>query len=138
MADVDSVHGVRISEEVAAYLMRNTGDSDMVEVSSPGVQWRLDRPQATRYTTLTPLTLSRTDGSFTEYQKRWQAEYVARITKFRPMFYVAEDTIDRNGRIATPGMLPAIPGLRPLIDRDYYLDTSIGVYEFTELVLGIS
>jgi len=110
----------------------------MVEVSSPGVQWRLDRPQATRYTTLTPLTLSRTDGSFTEYQKRWQAEYVARITKFRPMFYVAEDTIDRNGRIATPGMLPAIPGLRPLIDRDYYLDTSIGVYEFTELVLGIS
>jgi hypothetical protein len=128
MANPDSLHGVRTSELVADYLLRNTGANDTVEISSPGVQWRLDRPQATRYIALTPLTLSRIDGSFTSYQKTWQSEYVARIAKVRPKFYVAEDTLDRNGRISTPGLLPAIPGLMQLLDRDYYLDTTIGIY----------
>ena len=127
-ANQDPVHGVQASENVADYLMRKIGDNDTVEVSSPGVQWRLDRPQATRYTRFTPLFWKRLDGSFTAYQQKWQSDYIARILQIRPKYYVVEDTIGRDGRLSSPVQLFAIPGLQHLLDENYYLDTAIGIY----------
>src|SRR5665213_3007577 len=83
------------TRDADAYLMRHTHPWDAVEVAafSPALRWRIDRPSATRFTTPSSLTTTKPDGTFTNYQRVWQAEYIGQLQRVRPKYYVVNNLI---------------------------------------------
>jgi hypothetical protein len=116
---------------VASYIRQNTSANDTVEVSTfstPGVRWRIDRPSATRFTTLQPLMVVGPLGTFTDFQQVWRTEYIQRLEHVQPKYYVVYDPVDSLQNISLMKSLMQIDGFPALIDRIYRLDTSFGVY----------
>jgi hypothetical protein len=124
----------RVTLQIVSYALHHTKPTDAVEVASfnPSVQWRIDRPVATRFNIPQCLTLKKPDGTFANYQREWQAEYVHSIEQNRPKYYILQYLVDRSGTYTTLDLLFSIPGLRTLLDRCYRLDTTISGYMFYE------
>lgn len=122
--------GDSLETNVVAYIRTNTDERDTVEVSAffPDIRWQIDLPSATRFTTLTALLLRPTHGTYTVFQKEWQAEYVAAIERIRPKFYIVQNAVDRASDIATLRDLLAIPGFGAFIQQAYTLNTTMGEY----------
>jgi Dolichyl-phosphate-mannose-protein mannosyltransferase len=123
-----------VTLQVVSYAMHHTEPTDAVEVAAffPSVRWRIDRPVATRFNIPQCLTLAKPGGSFTPYQREWQAEYVRSIEHVQPKYYIVQELVDRTGTYSTLDLMFSVPGLRTLLDRHYRLDTTIANYMFYE------
>ena len=117
-------------QAVVAYVLGNTKEHDTVEVSCffPEVRWQIERPTATRFTTLPALLFRRSQGTFTDFQKEWQAEYTARIEQVYPKFYIIQNAVDSSDNIYTVRDLMALPGFGAFVQQAYTLDTIMGEY----------
>ncbi len=122
--------GDPIDSATISYVLRNTNQNDAVEVSAffPDIRWQIDRTPVTRFTTLTALLLHPYGGTFTDFQKEWQAEYTARIEQVYPKFYIIQNAVDSNDNIFTVRDLMALPGFGAFVHRAYTLDTTMGEY----------
>jgi len=122
--------GNPIEEAVVAYILNNITDHDTVEVSAffPDIRWQIDRPTATRFTTMTALLLRPSKGTYTNFQREWQAEYSARIEQVRPKFYIIQNAVDSADDILTKRDLMNLPGFGTFIEQAYNLDTTMGNY----------
>jgi hypothetical protein len=67
-------------------------------------------------------------GTYTDFQRGWRAEYVQRIERVLPKYYVVENAIDLESNIPTMGELMGLDGFPALINSCYRLDTTIGNY----------
>jgi len=117
----DSTFGYAPTEAAAAYINQHTSAHDTVEVISmiAGLRWRVDRPEATPFTTAQALLFRQPDGTFTSYQNQWRTEFAERLANIRPKLLVFEDqTPFING-------IEAIPGVTELLQKRYSFDTVI-------------
>jgi len=72
-----------------------------------------------------PLITSYPKGVFTDYQRRWQQEYVSSIEREKPKFVVIENSYDGVHHISFSEVVRQIPGLSGVLDGNYHLDTTI-------------
>jgi Dolichyl-phosphate-mannose-protein mannosyltransferase len=116
------------TREIVSFVMQNTSPIDTVDVVSDfsSDEWRIDRASSSRFATVQPLTLTRQDGSFTDYQRYWQSEYVNNMRHAK--YYVVENLTDPTGHYSKLDIFFRIPGLKALLTEDFYLDTIIGNY----------
>jgi 4-amino-4-deoxy-L-arabinose transferase-like glycosyltransferase len=122
--------GNPIDDSVVSYINSYTKPDEAVEVSAffPDIRWQIERPPATRFTTLTGILLRRKDGRIPDFQRQWQAEYVANIEQVRPKFYIVQNAADSGQNIFTLRDLMALPTLGAFIQQNYTLDTTMGDY----------
>jgi Dolichyl-phosphate-mannose-protein mannosyltransferase len=122
--------GNPIDSAAVSYILHNTNQDDAVEVSAffPDIRWQIERPSATRFTTLTALLLHPYGGTFTDFQQEWQAEYTARIEHVYPKFYIIQNAVDSADNIYTLRDLMALPGFGAFVEQAYTLDTTMGEY----------
>jgi len=123
--------GPEIDVSVASYIEKNTTANDSVEVASytsPGVHWRIERPSATRFTTIQQLMAIGSLGTYTNFQQRWRAEYVHQLEQVKPKYYVIDNSMDLENNIPTMTELMRLDGFPALIENDYRIDTTIGNY----------
>jgi 4-amino-4-deoxy-L-arabinose transferase-like glycosyltransferase len=122
--------GDSLESEVVSYIRHNTNDRDTVEVSAffPDIRWQIELPSATRFTTPTPLLLRPAHGTFTDFQKEWQAEYVTAIERIRPKFYIVQNAVDSASDVVTLRDLLAFPGFAAFVHQAYTLDTTMKEY----------
>ncbi len=113
-----------------AYVMTRTAPSDPAEVSSffPDIRWQIERPEATRFTTLTGILLRRIDKKIPDFQQEWRAEYVHNMERVQPKFYIIQNAVDSSEDIMTQRDLLALPGFGSFISEKYALDTIVGDY----------
>ncbi len=114
---------------IANYVEEHSKPFEAVEVASftsPGPRWRIDRPFATRFTTIQGL-FANPNGNFTDYQNAWRSEYVRSLEEARTRFIVVDNALDASTNRTTLDLLLTLPGFQPLLDR-YHLDTAIGTY----------
>jgi hypothetical protein len=129
----DSLYGPDMQEKITSYIMNTTRPSDYVEYSSmfPGPRWRIERREATRFTSLFPIIVHDKHGKFTDYQRDWQYEYVARLRSVKPAVVAIEEIPDpahtRTERFPPVWKrLKEVPGMLDLLANQYRLDTTFG------------
>ncbi len=120
-------------KKVVRYLQSRVPPDSAVECCTvwPGLIWRLARPTATRFTTLYPVCLPNTEGTFTSYQVRWQKEYMDSLRTVRPRYIVlvSAKKIDMLFLRTTPiNLVHFIPGFSDFLARNYTMDTVIDWY----------
>ena len=116
------------TNKMVSYVMQHTAPTDTVDVASDfsSDEWRIDRASSSRFATVQCLTLTRKDGSFTDYQRDWQSEYVSNVRHAK--YYVVENLTDPSGHDSKLDYFFRIPGLKAVLAEDYSLDTIIGNY----------
>jgi hypothetical protein len=129
----DSLYGPDMQETITNYIMNTTRPSDYVEYSSmfPGPRWRIERREATRFTSLFPIIVHDKQGTVTDYQRDWQSEYVERLRSVKPAVIAIEEIPDpahtRTERFPPVWKrLKEVPGMLDLLASQYRLDTIFG------------
>jgi hypothetical protein len=126
----ERLRGNPVDDSMVTYINSNTKADDAVEVSAffPDIRWQIERPSATRFTTLTGILLHGKDGRIPDFQRQWQVEYAAKIEQVQPKFYIIQNAIDSGQNIFTLRDLMALPTLGAFIQQHYVLDTTMGDY----------
>jgi len=129
----DSLYGYRAQEQVINRINAVSSRNEVIEcmVIDPGIRWRLNRDEATRFTRLLAVGMKRSDGEYTDYQKRWQQEYMDSLNHIVPKHIilakgpkVALDYI----RNSPDSILNSLPGFDSFLVQHYILDTTVGGY----------
>ncbi len=126
-----SSHNSDVAHSVARYINEHSTPWEAVDLAtftSPGPRWRIDRPFATRFTTIQALLTEQPDGTYTPYQKRWQAEYVEDLRAANTKFYIVDNPPLPKNQLTTLELLYTLPGLKQLLHDDFRLNTAIGNY----------
>ena len=120
-------------DAVVAYLARSP--ESRVEVMSNHARLRdkLRRNSATRFTLMHPIGLytgPTASPIFTEYQERWQQEFLDSLDAVRPEFIViARNTVCLQLYDPWETVLKPLPGFAPWFAENYRPDTTIANFE---------
>ncbi len=115
---------------LANYITAHTSPGNRIEYANeePEILWRTALQPATRFTMIFPIAMQRPEGGYTDYQIRWQKEYVDSIASVKPKFMIlTSDPRTLMNFLSQPdSVVLSIPGFAELLNHAYTVDTSIG------------
>lgn len=112
------------------YLLRHDARGNRLEVWGwcPGLYWRTGCNSSSRFPFMLPLIMTGKHGEYTDFQRKWQREFMDSLTLAPPKFVViAVDSFGINQFYyhTSYQLVDSVPGFRRLLDTGYTLDTSM-------------
>ena len=114
--------------EIARYLYENTDPTDTVQIwgAEPGILYAAERFAASRF--VQAHVFSCGEGNILRVQGSWREEFFDSITTRHPRYIVAHYA---NGSLAVQefaSFAPDCPELRNIIDQNYELEATFGIW----------
>ena len=110
---------------VVDYLERHHVSGGRIECwgMTPAVYWRTHTASASRFTMMHPLVLEKPEGGITEYQHRWQREFIDSLLSVRPRYIlIAENTMLLHSALYYEHTIPAFDSV---LNANYVCDTTL-------------
>ncbi|MFI5200842.1 MAG: glycosyltransferase family 39 protein [Candidatus Kapaibacterium sp.] len=136
----DSLYGAIPEQRLLRYMRLASNSKGVIEICSldPVLRLHLRRTCASRYPTLQHLAMTASakferGSNYTNYQLRWQRDYIDTLQVVRPRFIIVARKMKFWAVDDFNAFLNSLPGFDSLLDNEYREDTIFGGYEIYRL-----